>query len=201
VISTRIGIAGALIGLGAGLTACMGGIVPPGSTAGSTYGGAYSARFATKPEPKKEETKSAKVTAPPAAPGPYDRPGFVTRVEKNRVWVFRKGSKDLSSFLKGGEPGKSATLVGAGPEGMTLRGPDIDTLESYLVARQGYEVFFRDGRYWVFKEGSMDAAWFAMGGSELSKTVTLVGAGPGGRTVRGADMETAQGYVSAPPSQ
>jgi hypothetical protein len=196
VSSIRIGICAILIATAAGLTACHG-VVAPGSTAGSTYGGAYSAQFA-KEEPKKEEKKADKPKEPPAAPGPYDRPGFVTRVEKGRLWVFRSGSKDLSSYLKGGEPAKSATLVGAGPEGMSLRGPDIETLEAYGAAKEGYTVYFKDDRYFVFKADSMDSVLMAKWGSEPSKTATLVGEGPNGRTVRAPDMETAQGYVAAP---
>jgi hypothetical protein len=192
--SIRIGLGSVLIATAASLTACRG-VVMPGRTAGQTYGGAYSDQFA-KEEPKKEEKKE-QAQAPPAAPGPHDRPGFITRMEEGRVWVFRKGSKELASYLKGGEPAKSATLVGAGPEGTTLRGPDIETLEAYGAARPGYEVWFKDDRYWVFRAGSMDGAWYAMGDSELSKTVTLVGEGPHGRSVRAPDMETAQGYVNS----
>lgn len=200
--SIRIGVVGVVIGLGVGLTACRG-VVAPGRTAGDTYGGAYSARFAPKEEPKKEK-KDEKVEAkrddkPKVAavePGTYDRPGFITRQKDGRIWAFRTGSKELGEFLKGGEPTKSATLVGVGPGGMTVRGPDVETVEAYAAARPGYEVWVVDARYWVFKEGGKDAQEFAQT-KDLAKNVTLVGAGPGGRTLRASDMETAEGYVKA----
>jgi hypothetical protein len=120
------------------LTGC---IVLPGRTAGETWGGAYSARFAPpeekKKEEKKEEKKEGKKEEPPAPPppaGPHDRPGYLTRVVKERLWVFRKGSKDLAEFLKKGESAKSVTLVGRGPDGMSLRAPDAATAEAYLAA-------------------------------------------------------------------
>ncbi len=133
-------------GLGAlllGLGGCRG-IVPPGKTTGEVYGGPWSQRFA-KPEPKKEEKAGAEASkkaapkeepkAPPvvAEPGPLDKPGFVTRLVEGRLWVFRAGTKELGEFLKGGEPAKSITLVGRGPEGMTVRAPDKETAEAYLL--------------------------------------------------------------------
>lgn len=124
------------------------GIVAPGRTAGDTWGGAWSARFA-KPEkakgaePAKEAAPKdgalkeapAKAEAPVVAePGPFDKPGFVTREVKGRVWVLRSGSKELAEFLKSGESAKSITLIGRGPNGMSLRAPDKETAEAYLAA-------------------------------------------------------------------
>ena len=77
----------------------------------------------------------AKAEAPVVAePGPFDKPGFVTREVKGRVWVLRSGSKELAEFLKSGESAKSITLIGRGPNGMSLRAPDKETAEAYLAA-------------------------------------------------------------------
>jgi uncharacterized protein (TIGR03000 family) len=66
--------------------------------------------------------------------GPYSKPGFVTFVKDGRLWVFRAGSKALQDYKKDGEPAQQATRVGDGPEGMTLKGPDAETLDAYLKA-------------------------------------------------------------------
>jgi uncharacterized protein (TIGR03000 family) len=66
--------------------------------------------------------------------GPHSKPGFVTFVKDGRLWVFRVGSQALADYKKDGEPAKQVTLVGEGPEGMTLKGPDAETLDAYLKA-------------------------------------------------------------------
>jgi hypothetical protein len=205
---TRIGIVAVVAGLAAGLAACRG-IVPPGKTAGNTYGGAYSARFAPpeeepKKEQKQEDAQDGKKAAQPeekpkvaaVEPGPHDRPGFVTREKDGRVWAFRTGSKDLAAYLKDGEPGKSATLVGVGPGGMTVRAPDLETGEAYVFSRPGFEVWVKQDRIWAFRAGSKEAAAFAKG-EEPGKGASLVGSGPDGRTVRAPDLETADAYLAA----
>ncbi|MGV6474564.1 hypothetical protein [Azotobacter vinelandii] len=62
----------------------------------------------------------------------YDKPGFVTEVEDGRLWVFRADSKELKDFRATGEPAKQFTEVGAGPEGMTIKAADAQTLQDYL---------------------------------------------------------------------
>ena len=52
--------------------------------------------------------------------------------EGGRLWVFRTGSKALDQFLSAGEPAKSVTRIGVGPEGQTVRAPDVETIEAYL---------------------------------------------------------------------
>jgi hypothetical protein len=192
-----------------GVCACRG-IVAPGRTAGDTWGGAYSDPFGEaggkpgespkggdavtfSPSPKPGEP-AEKAAAPAPEPGPHDRPGFVTREIDGRLWVFREGSKDLAAFLKAGEPAKSVTLVGEGPGGATVRGPDMDTVRAYVYSRPGFQVWVVDGRIWAFRVGSKEATAFAKQG-EPAKSVTLVGEGPDGTTVRGPDMETVHAYV------
>lgn len=66
--------------------------------------------------------------------GDYGKPGFFTAVRDGRLWVFREGSEGLAEFKKHGEPGKNVTLVGEGPNGMTLKGDDMQALREYLAA-------------------------------------------------------------------
>jgi hypothetical protein len=90
------------------------------------------------------------------------------------------------------------TLIGAGPEGKTLRGSDTETLQSYLAAyrygRPGYAVFLDDGRLWVFTDQSEDMQAFLRSG-EPAKSVTLIGEGPDGKTLRSSDLETARAFL------
>lgn len=62
----------------------------------------------------------------------YDKPGFVTEVEDGRLWVFRADSQELKDFQASGEPAKQFTEIGAGPEGMTVKSADAQTLQDYL---------------------------------------------------------------------
>ncbi|MDZ4194369.1 MAG: hypothetical protein U1D65_20485 [Pseudomonas sp.] len=64
----------------------------------------------------------------------YDRPGFVTEIEDGRLWVFRENSEELKDFKATGEPAKQFTDIGSGPEGMTVKSADEQTLKDYLQA-------------------------------------------------------------------
>lgn len=64
----------------------------------------------------------------------YDRPGFVTEIEDGRLWVFRENSQELKDFKATGEPAKQFTDIGNGPEGMTVKSADEQTLKDYLQA-------------------------------------------------------------------
>ena len=65
----------------------------------------------------------------------YAKPGYVTVVEKGRLWVFKDGSKELEDFRKHGEPTVSNMKIGAGPEGMTVKGPNMEIIDAYLAAQ------------------------------------------------------------------
>ena len=65
----------------------------------------------------------------------YSKPGFVTEVKDGRLWVFREGSQDLAEFKDSGELAKMVTLIGAGPNGMTIRAGDAKDIEDYLAAK------------------------------------------------------------------
>lgn len=62
----------------------------------------------------------------------YDKPGFFTKVEDGRLWVFYSGSEQLKEFKAHGEPAKQYTAVGGGPEGMTVKSGDKKALKDYL---------------------------------------------------------------------
>ena len=72
---------------------------------------------------------------PALANSAYDKPGFVTKLENGRLWVFAAGSKELADFEKHGEPTIAVSKIGEGPEGMTLRGPSAGVLDAYQAAK------------------------------------------------------------------
>lgn len=126
------------------------------------------------------------------------KPGFVTHIEDGRLWVFRAGSPELAAFEQAGELAKHVIRPGAGPGGMTIKAPDIETLQAYLAAKEGFVTRMEDGRVWVFIEGSSELAAFEKHG-ELAKHVIRPGAGPAGMTVKAPDVETLQSYLYAKP--
>lgn len=74
-------------------------------------------------------------TAQHTGPRSFDRPGFVTEVVDGRLWVFRSGSRDYDDFKKHGEPAKMVSRIGGGPNEMTIRSVDAETIDDYLAAR------------------------------------------------------------------
>src|SRR5262249_24087182 len=126
-----------------------------------------------------------------------DRPGFVKVEAEGRWWIFREGSKDLAEFKKVGEPEKSITRINVAPYQLTLRAPDVATLEDYLTAKPGFVTKYDDGRLWVFRQGSKDYDFLLKHG-ELEKHVIRIGAGPRGMTLKAPDAETIDAYLKAP---
>jgi hypothetical protein len=115
---------------------------------------------------------------------------------KARLWIFRQNSKDLAEFLKNGDLTKQVIRPGAGPRGMTLKGPDADTIIAYVTAQEGFITFLQDGRLWVFKSDSKDLQEYKKNG-ELAKHVIRVNAGPLGLTLKAPDGETIDLYLKA----
>lgn len=62
----------------------------------------------------------------------YDKPGFVTKVEDGRLWIFKDGSPELADMQKNGFPEKAAIRIGEGPDGMTIKAANDETLQEYL---------------------------------------------------------------------
>ena len=63
----------------------------------------------------------------------FARPGFVTRVEDGRLWIFKSNSEELPKYIEHGEPAKHIVRPGAGPKGMTVKATDAETLDAYLA--------------------------------------------------------------------
>ena len=58
--------------------------------------------------------------------------GFATFIVDGRIWVFSLDDPELDVFRSAGEIAKNVTRPGAGPDGMTVRAPDAETLDAYL---------------------------------------------------------------------
>ncbi|BBK40242.1 hypothetical protein STVA_02620 [Allostella vacuolata] len=85
-----------------------------------------------------DDQRPATAMAPAAsaqAGSQYDKPGFWTKVEHGRLWVFRAGSKELEAFQKSGEPARQVTRIGAGPGGMTIKSSDASVIDGYIAAK------------------------------------------------------------------
>jgi len=127
----------------------------------------------------------------------YTKPGFVVSVEDGRLWVFKAGSEALADWRKSGDLAKRVTQIGEGPGGITLMGPDSETLTEYKVAADGFiTVVDKGGRLWVFRPGSDEYLEFQKSG-EPAKRVTRIGEGPGGVTLMGPDSETLEAYLAS----
>lgn len=143
----------------------------------------------------------------------FDRPGFVTKVVDNRLWVFRENDPELAKFIKDGELAKHVVLPSSGPKKVTLKSPNRETIDAYLAAygdldevevdwskynfsKPGFVTKIVEGRLWVFKEGDKDLKNFEKDG-ELAKHVTIPGGGPYGITIKAPNKETINQYMSA----
>jgi len=80
-------------------------------------------------------TTAACTVTPVGQAAGYDKPGYATKVEEGRLWVFPAGSKDYTDFAKGVEPKVIITRIGAGPNGMTIRSIDPKVIDGYLAAK------------------------------------------------------------------
>ena len=60
----------------------------------------------------------------------------------------------------------------------------------------GYAVYEVDDRLWVFEAGSEGLVQFVTDG-EFAKSISLIGEGPDGRTIRSVDKATATAYIAA----
>ncbi len=131
---------------------------------------------------------------------PYGVHGFAVFEDDGRLWVFRKGSKHLTTYKTKGEPAKRVTLIAEGPQGKTLMGSDTEAMKDYAAsfryAWPGFAVYGDDGRLWVFRRGSSAHQTFLTKG-EPAKRVTLIGEGPDGITLLGAERATLDSYLRA----
>ena len=131
-----------------------------------------------------------------AAAEKYAKPGFYVALEDGRLWVLREGSEELAQFLEHGEPAKQVVRPAAGPDSITLKSVDAETLSEYVLTRPGFWVKMEEGRLWVFREGSEELTQFLEHG-EPAKQVVRPGAGPDGITLKAADAEVLDAYLAA----
>jgi hypothetical protein len=64
------------------------------------------------------------------------------------------------------------------------------------VARPGFYTEVRDGRLWVFREGSKELEEFKKQG-EPAHQITRIGVGPKGMTVKSSDAKVIDEYLAA----
>jgi hypothetical protein len=64
------------------------------------------------------------------------------------------------------------------------------------LSRPGFYTEVKDGRLWVFREGSKDLEEFKKHG-EPARQVTRVGGGPNGMTVKSSDAAVIDAYLAA----
>jgi len=144
---------------------------------------------------EKPAAVEAKVDAP-AAVSAHDKPGFVTSVVKGRLWVFRDGSKELAAFREAGKgPAVHTVRPLAGPDRMTLIAVDGETIVDYMVAKPGFHTVVKEGRLWVFAEGSEALAAFKASGKTPAVHSTRVKAGPMGMTIIAPDLAVLDAYM------
>lgn len=143
----------------------------------------------------------------------FERPGFVTKVVDNRLWVFKENDPELVKFVKDGELAKHVVLPSSGPKRVTIKAPNRETIDAYLAAygdldevevdwskynfsKPGFVTKVVEGRLWVFKAGDKNLAAFEKDG-ELAKHVIVPAGGPHGITVKAPDKQTIDEYMSA----
>ena len=121
--------------------------------------------------------------------------GFITKIVDGRVWVFRAASPELENFLADSTLAKHVIRPGVGPNGMTVKSPDMITVDAYLTAKDGFTTKVVDGRLWVFRQDAPELAAFNRDG-ELAKHVIRPGAGPLGMTLKAPDDGTILEYLT-----
>jgi len=126
---------------------------------------------------------------------PFRKNGFVSWEVEGRLWVFDMTSKVAADFARSGELAKNVTRPGAGPNRMTIRSSDSETIDAWVAARDGFVVKMEDGRLWVFRDE--DPALFDfLSGKEPAGIVIRPGAGPNGETLKAASRETLAAYLA-----
>lgn len=64
------------------------------------------------------------------------------------------------------------------------------------LQKPGFYTEVRDGRLWVFREGSKELEEFKKHG-EPARQVTRIGGGPNGMTIKSSDAEVIDAYLAA----
>lgn len=135
-------------------------------------------------------------TAAETAGSDYDKPGFATRLHKGSLWVFEADSDELAAFDAGSVPAKHVVRPMAGPDNLTVRSPEGETLTLYLTAKPGFQTRLRNERLWIFPEGAESLAAFDQSGNLPAKNVRRPLAGPMGLTIIAEEAETLDAYLA-----
>jgi hypothetical protein len=109
--------------------------------------------------------------------GTYDKPGFRTVLLDGRLWVLRPGQEIAP---------KHVTYVGYGPEGLTVKALDRETVLAYLAARPGFRCDVRSDGIHV---------WPSDSDGEPPTPAARAGVGPLGTTVHAPDEGTIELYL------
>ncbi|HEX6211302.1 MAG TPA: hypothetical protein VF136_11030 [Methylomirabilota bacterium] len=64
------------------------------------------------------------------------------------------------------------------------------------LSKPGFYTQVKDGRLWVFRDGSKELAEFKQHG-EPAKQVTRIGGGPNGMTIKSSDAKVIDEYLAA----
>jgi hypothetical protein len=86
-------------------------------------------------------------------------------------------------------------LVAAGLA-VTLAACATAPSSSPSLSKPGFYTEVKDGRLWVFREGSKELTEFKQHG-EPAKQVTRIGGGPNGMTIKSSDAKVIDDYMAA----
>lgn len=102
---------------------------------------------------------------------------FTILEEDGRLWVLGPGEEKEE---------KHVTLIGAGPNGETIKALSRENVLLYLSHKPGFRVELEDGKLWALRPGQ-----------EISeKRTTLIGEGPMGISLCALDKGTALEYLA-----
>lgn len=123
-------------------------------------------------------------------------PRYHARVIDGRLWLFDTEHEDVDALLRHGPPADRVTVIGKGPDGMSLCATERETIYDWLYGAAGFHTEIVDERLWVLAKPSRELEEFRSHG-ELAKSVTRIKAGPGGITLRGPSSEVLDAYLRA----
>jgi hypothetical protein len=78
---------------------------------------------------------------------------------------------------------------------MTIIAPESETIVKYMVAKPGFHTMVKDGRLWVFAEGSEALTAFKASGKTPAVHTTRIKAGPLGMTIIAPDLAVLDAYM------
>jgi uncharacterized protein (TIGR03000 family) len=153
------------------------------------------AEFAASKSVKQPGGEEASELRPGLSRGP-EKAGFRTFVEDGRLWVFHEDAAELSAWLKDGTLARHVIRPGVGPEGMSIKAPDGETVVDYLLGVDGFVTVLEPdaSRLWVFRKGSKELEDFRKEGPP-ARYVSRLREEPMGMTIKAPDFETMDAYL------